>query len=96
MSKDVFEYVSTKRELIANVLREEKTENIVLLSSRKNLLLRPSTFISEKSIDSHQKLKIKMIGKNVGKRTKTAKTVPTAFEKNFAFEGFDLHFREND
>ena len=32
-----------------------------------------------------------MIGKNVDKRTKTAKIVPTVFEENFAFEGFDLH-----
>ena len=39
---------------------------------------------------------IKLIWKDVEWRTKTAKTVPTAFEQKFTFESFGLHFWENN
>ena len=75
---------------------EQKQQKLCPLSSNKSLLLRPSGSISEKKIDWRQTLLFKLIGRDVEWRTKTAKTVPTVFEQNFAFENLDLHFWENN
>ena len=75
---------------------EQKQQKLCPLSSNKSLLLRPSGSISEKKIDWHQTLLFKLIGRDVEWRTKTAKTVPTVFEQNPAFENLDLHFWEKN
>ena len=49
---------------------EEKQQILCPLSSSKTSLLRAFTFISEKMIDWHQRIIIKMIGKDVERRRK--------------------------
>jgi hypothetical protein len=79
------------------MLSEEQKEQILCpLSSTKSSVLRISGFISEKIIDWHQTLMIKLIGKGVEWRTKTANIVPTVFDQKFGFENFGLHFWENN
>ena len=79
------------------MLSEEQKQQILWpLSSSKSSLLRVPGCISEKIIDWHQTIKIKLIGKDVEWRAKTAKTVPTVFEQKFAFETIGLLFWEKD
>ena len=76
--------------------KNKKQQMLSPLSSIKSLRLRASGFISEKIIDWHQTIMIKLIWKDVEWRTKTANTVPTVFEQKFGFESFGLHFWENN
>ena len=73
---------------------EQKQHKLCSLSTNKSLLLRPSGSISEKKIDWRQTLLTKLIWKDSEWRTKTANTVPTAFEQKFAFKSFGLCFWE--
>ena len=79
------------------MLSEDQKQQILCpLSSNQSSLLRGPGSISEKIIDWHQTLLIKLIRKDVKWRTKTANTVTTVFEQNFAFESSGLHFWENN
>ena len=73
---------------------DQKQQILCLLSSNKSSLLSVPGCISEKIIDWHQTLMIKLIGKDVEWRTKTANVVPTVFAQKFAFECSGLHFWE--
>ena len=77
------------------MLNEEQKQQILCpLSWTKSSVLRVSGSISEKIIDWHQTLMIKLIRKDVEWRTKTANIVPTVFQQKFSFENLDLHFWE--
>ena len=65
--------------------KNKKQQMLWPLSSSKSSLLRTSGFISEKKNELQQTKVIKMIGKDVEWRPKTANTVPTVFEQKFAF-----------
>ena len=65
---------------------------ITQMSLKKTFTISGS--ISEKIIDWHQTIIIKMIGKDVEWRTKTANIVAIVFEQKFVFESFGLHFWE--
>ena len=65
------------------MLSEEQKQQILYpVSSSKSSLLRASTFISEKVIDWHQTIMIKMIGKDVEWRTKTEILSPLSSSKS--------------
>ena len=78
------------------MLSEDQKQQILCpLSSSKTSLLRAPGSISEKIIDWHKKIMIKMIVKDVKmvkEKQKTANTLPTVFAQKFAFESPDLHF----
>ena len=81
---------------LEKMLREEQKQQILYpFSSSKSSLFRVSGSISEKRIDWHQPILIKMIAKEIEWKTRTANNVPTVFEQKFVFESFRLHFREN-